>query len=318
MVSYIIRRTLLIIPLLFGISVISFGIVQMAPGDPVAMMTGMDPNISPADRQKKIEAYGLNDPVPVQYLRWLGHIVQGDFGDSIIHPGVSVSELILARLPNTLLLMIVSAFFAMIISIPFGVLSATKPYSMTDNAVTTASFLGIATPNFWLGLILIMIFGVQLNWFPAGGIATLNEPFSIWDRIHHLILPAFVLGTADMAGLVRYTRSSMMEVLGQDYIRTARAKGFKQNKVIYKHGLRNGLIPVITIGAALLPSFVAGATLTEKIFNWPGIGLLFVQSAFQLDYPVIMAILMIVSALVVIGNLIADILYAIFDPRIEY
>lgn len=318
MVSYIIRRILIIIPLLFGISVISFGIVQMAPGDPVSMMTGMDKNVTPADRQKKIEAYGLNDPIPVQYVRWLEHIGKGDFGDSIIQPGVAVSELILARLPNTLLLMLTSAIMAILISIPFGVWSATRPYTLTDNTITTASFLGLATPNFWLGLILIMFLAVKLPWFPAGGVATTNEAFSIWDRIHHLILPAFVLGTADMAGLVRYTRSSMLEVLHQDYIRTARAKGFKGGRVVYKHGLRNGLIPVITVTAAFLPSFVGGAALTETIFNWPGLGLLFVDSAFQLDYPVIMAILMITATLIVFSNLIADILYAIFDPRIEY
>lgn len=316
MVSYIIRRLLLAIPLLFGISVVSFGIMQLAPGDPASLL--IDPNIKPSDKQAFIEEYGLNDPIPVQYGRWISHMVRGDFGTSLIHQGEPVSELIWARLPNTLLLMLVSAIFAVVISIPFGVWSATKPYTLTDYTITTASFIGVATPSFWIGLILIMFLAVRHNIFPAGGVATLNAPFSIWDRIHHLILPAFVLGTADMAGLVRYTRSSMLEVLNQDYIRTARAKGFRSNKVVYKHGLRNGLIPVITIAGLMLPSFIGGAVLTERIFNWPGLGLLFIDSAFQRDYPVIMAITMITAALVVIGNLIADILYAVFDPRIEY
>ncbi|WP_243292222.1 ABC transporter permease [Bacillus sp. FJAT-47783] len=316
MIAYIIRRILLTIPLMFGISILSFGIVHLAPGEPGALM--MNPDISYEDRQAFIEDYGLNDPIHIQYIRWMGNILQGDFGDSLIQQGVPVSELIMDRLPNTLLLMVVSSLLAIMIAIPFGVWSASKPYTLTDYSVTTASFLGIATPNFWLGLVLIMFFSVQLGWFPSGGVATLNEPFSLWDRLHHLILPAFVLATADMASLTRYTRSSMMDVLDQDYIRTARAKGFKQRKVVYKHGLRNGLIPVITILGLMLPSFIGGAVVTEKIFNWPGLGLLFIDATFERDYPIIMAITMISAVLVLIGNLIADILYAVTDPRIEY
>jgi peptide/nickel transport system permease protein len=316
MVAYIIRRTLMSIPLLLGITILSFAIIQMAPGDPTTLL--MDPSISAEDKQAYMAKYGLNDPIYVQYFKWLGNMLQGDFGTSLIRQGVEVSDLILARLPNTLLLMAASAILAIIISIPFGVLSARKPYTLTDYSVTTASFLGIATPNFWIGLVLIMILSVHLGWFPSGGVATLNEPFNIWDRIHHLILPGFVLATADMAALTRYSRTSMLDVLQQDYIRTARAKGFKEGKVVYKHGLRNGLIPVITIVGLMLPSFIGGSVVVEKVFNWPGIGLLFIDASFQRDYPVIMAITVISAALVVIGNLIADILYAIFDPRIEY
>jgi peptide/nickel transport system permease protein len=304
------------IPLLFGITILSFAIIHMAPGDPTALM--MDPNIKPQDMEAYKEKYGLNDPVHIQYLKWVGNMVQGDFGQSLIRQGTDVSFLITQRLPNTLFLMIVSTFLAILISIPFGILSARKPYTLTDYSVTFTSFLGLATPNFWFGLVLIMFLSVQLGWFPTGGIATLNEPFSLWDRIHHLILPAIVLATADMAALTRYTRTSMLEVLKQDYIRTARAKGFKEGKVVYKHGLRNGLIPVITIFGLLLPSFFAGTVIVEKIFNWPGIGLLFIDAAFQRDYPVIMAVTVIAAVLTVLGNLIADILYAVFDPRIEY
>lgn len=314
--TYILRRILLAIPLLFGISIISFAIIHLAPGDPTSLL--MDPHIKPSDREAFMKAYGLNDPIYIQYLKWLWQMLQGNFGNSLIHEGVSVSSLIMGRLPNTMLLMMSSAIMAILISVPFGVLSATKPYTLTDYTVTTASFLGIATPNFWIGLVLLMAFAVRLPWFPSGGVATLNAPFSLWDHIHHLILPAFVLGTADMAGLTRYTRSSMIDVLRQDYIRTARAKGFRNQKVVYKHGLRNGLIPVITIFGLLLPSFIGGSVVIEKVFNWPGIGLLFYDAAFQRDYPVIMALTMISAALVVVGNLIADILYAIVDPRIEY
>jgi|SRR5690625_3117423 len=316
MIAYIIRRILLSIPLLFGISIIGFGIVYMAPGSPTAMF--VDPTISYEAQQAFIERYGLDDPIYKQYLTWLGQMLQGNFGYSLIKQGMPVSEMILARLPNTLLLMVSSTILAFLISIPFGIISASRPYTKTDYSITTISFFGLATPNFWLGLMLIMVFSVHLQWFPTGGVATINEPFSIIDRLHHLILPAFVLATADMAGLTRHTRSSMMNVLDQDYIRTARAKGFRRNKVIYKHGLRNGLLPLITIFGLMLPSFVGGTVITEKIFNWPGIGLLFIDATFQRDYPVIMAGTMISSALVVVGNLVADILYAIVDPRIEY
>lgn len=316
MATYILRRILMAIPLLIGITILSFAIIKMAPGGPTAMM--MDPNIKPEDRVKFIEKYGLDDPVHVQYVKWLGNMAQGDFGTSLVRKGTDVSELIMNRLPNTLLLMVVSTLLAVVISIPFGVLSATKPYSKLDYSVTVTSFLGLATPNFWLGLILIMFLSVNLGWFPTGGTHTLNAPFSIWDRIHHLILPALVLATADMAGLTRYTRTSMLEVIRQDYMRTARAKGFRETKVIYKHGLRNGLIPVITIFGLMLPTFIGGSVIVEQVFAWPGIGKLFFDSAFQRDYPVIMALTVISAVFVVIGNLIADILYAVFDPRIEY
>ncbi|TYS65700.1 ABC transporter permease [Sutcliffiella horikoshii] len=316
MISYIIRRSLMAIPLLFGITVLSFAIIQMAPGGPTSLM--MDPNISSEDMKKFEERYGLNDPIHEQYFTWVSNMAKGDFGESLIRRGVPVSEMIMNRLPNTLLLMIVSTVLAVIVAIPFGVISARKQYSLTDYTVTVTSFLGLATPNFWIGLVLIMVFAVQLQWLPTGGVATLNAEFSILDRIHHLILPAFVLATADMAGLTRYTRSSMLEVLKQDYMRTARAKGLRENKVTYKHGLRNGLIPVITIFGLMLPGFIGGSVIVEKIFAWPGIGLLFFDSAFQRDYPVIMALTVISAVFVVIGNLVADILYAIFDPRIEY
>lgn len=316
MAAYIIRRLILTIPLLFGISIISFMMVYLAPGDPGSMF--VDPNISYEDQQKFMEHYGLNDPIHIQYFRWLGQVLQGNFGYSLIQQGMPVSELILARLPNTLLLLVTATIVAFLISIPLGVLSASKPYTKTDYTITTFSFLGLATPNFWIGLMLIMVFSVHLGWLPAGGVATLNQPFNIWDRLLHLILPTIVLATADMASLTRYARSSMMEVLGQDFIRTARAKGFKKWKVIYKHGLRNGLIPLVTIFGLMLPSLIGGGIITEKIFNWPGIGLLFLEATFQRDYPMIMAGIMISSTLVVIGTLVSDILYAIIDPRIEY
>lgn len=316
MASYIIRRILMAFPLILGITILAFGIMQVAPGGPTALM--IDPQITQEDLEAYKEMYGLNDPIHIQYMKWLGNMVQGNFGYSLIRQGTEVSDLIIARLPNTLLLMVSSTILALVIAIPFGILSATKPYSIRDYSVTFVSFLGVATPNFWIGIVLIMFFSVQLGWFPTGGAATLNAPFSIIDRIHHLILPAFVLATAEMAALTRYMRSSMLDVMKQDYIRTARSKGFTNSKVIYKHGLRNGLIPIITLLGLMLPSFIGGSVIVESIFSWPGIGLLFIDAAFQRDYPVIMAITVIAAVLVVLGNLIADILYAVFDPRIEY
>ncbi|WP_332629825.1 ABC transporter permease [Halalkalibacter flavus] len=315
MISYIIKRVVMMIPILFGISVLSFAIMYAAPGKPAIM--NLDPEIPPEVRESQIERLGLNDPIPVQYVRWLGNVVQGDFGTSYSRK-IPVTDMILDRLPNTLLLMASSLFIAAIIAIPFGVISATRQYSLTDYGVTMGSFVGLATPNFWLGIMLIMLFSVQLGWTPVGGVATIGAEFSIIDRLHHLILPAFVLATADMAGLTRYTRSSMLEVVNQDYIRTARAKGFRERRVIYKHGLRNGLIPVITMFGLMLPTMIGGSAIVESVFNWPGIGKMFIDATFQRDYPVIMAITMFGALLTVIGNLIADILYAVLDPRIEY
>ncbi|MDQ0340605.1 peptide/nickel transport system permease protein [Caldalkalibacillus uzonensis] len=315
MTSYILRRLVMTIPILIGISILSFAIMYLAPGDPASML--IDPNIKPEDLERMSERLGLNDPPHVQYMKWVGHILQGDLGTSFIQRR-PVNDIIMERLPNTLVLMIASSLFAIVLAIPFGVLSATRQYSVLDYSVTTFSFIGVATPNFWLGLMLLMIFSVQLGWFPSGGIHTINVPFSIWDRIHHLILPMIVLGSYDMASLMRYTRSSMLDVIRQDYIRTARAKGFRERTVIYKHGLRNAMIPVITIFGLMLPTFIGGSVVVETLFSWPGIGQLFINSVVQRDYPVIMALTMFSAVLVVIGNLLADIFYAIVDPRIEY
>ncbi|OIJ16246.1 diguanylate cyclase [Anaerobacillus arseniciselenatis] len=315
MTTYIIRRLIMMIPILFGISVISFAIMYAAPGKPTVM--DLDPDISVEAREAQMERLGLNDPPHIQYINWMSNVVKGDFGTSFTKKQ-PVRDMIADRLPNTLILMIFSTILAIIVAIPFGVLSATKQYSKLDYGVTMTSFLGLATPNFWLGLMLIMLFSVQLGWTPVGGVSTLGADFSLLDRLHHLILPAIVLATADMAGLTRYTRSSMLEVVKQDYIRTARAKGFRESTVIYKHGLRNGLIPIITIFGLMLPTFIGGSVIVEQLFSWPGIGKLFIDATFERDYPVIMAITMFGAVLTVIGNLIADILYAVLDPRIEY
>ena len=315
MTVYLIRRLLMMVPILLGVSVLSFGIMYLSPGKPAVL--NMDPNVSAEARARQIEALGLNDPVHVQYARWLARTLKGDFGVSYIRKR-PVGQMIWERLGNTMILMGVSLLLAAAVAIPVGILSAQKPYSPMDYTVTTGSFLGIATPDFWLALMLIMLFSVQLGWTPVGGMSTLGADFSLLDRLHHLILPSIVLATASMASLMRYTRASMLEVLHQDYIRTARAKGFRERTVVYKHGLRNGLIPVITIFGLLLPNLVGGSVVVEKIFSWPGLGMMFIDATFQRDYPVIMALVMIGAVVTIIGNLIADVLYAVVDPRIEY
>lgn len=315
MLSYFIRRVLSMIPILVGISVISFSIMYLAPGKPAVM--NLDPTVSAEARQRQLSALGLDDPAPVQYMKWLTAAMRGDFGTSYIRKR-PVSQMIGERLPATLLLMGSSLFLAAIVAIPLGILSAHKQYTPLDYGITTGSFLGIAVPDFWLGLMLIMLFSVNLGWTPVGGIGTLGAEFSLIDRLHHLILPTIVLATGSMAALTRYTRSSMLEVLHQDYIRTARAKGFRESKVVLKHGFRNGLIPVITLFGLMLPTLVGGSVIVEKLFNWPGLGLLFIEATFQRDYPVIMALVMLGAVLTVLGNLLADLLYAMVDPRIDY
>lgn len=315
MLHYLIKRLFQAIPLLLGISLISFFMMYLAPGGPTDVM--MDPRIKPEDRERMMEALGLNKPPWVQYFHWLYAFIQGDWGTSFIRK-VPVMDMILERLPQTILLMGCSFLFAAVLSIPIGILAARKKNTWVDYTSSFIAFLGLATPNFWLGMMLIMVFSVYLNFLPAGGIhAFMNEGQGVTDLLRHLILPAITLGTADMAALTRYTRSSMLEVLRQNYMMTARAKGLKEWVVIYKHGLRNGMIPVITIFGLSLPSFFGGAVIVEKIFSYPGIGLLFLDAVFQRDYPVIMALTTISACLVVVGNLIADILYAVLDPRIE-
>jgi peptide/nickel transport system permease protein len=312
---YLLRRIIQTIPLLIGITMISFLIMSMAPGGPASMQ--LDPNMTAEDRERTIQNLGLDKPLPIQYINWLKKVAVGDWGESYVR-NMDVMELVMSRLPLTFLLMGVSFLIATAISIPFGVISATRQYSKTDYATTFIAFFGLATPNFWMGLMCIMLFSVTLGWLPAGGVATLNEPFSIWDRITHLIMPALVLATADMAATTRFTRASMLEVIRQDFVRTARAKGLRNKVVIYKHALRNALIPIVTIWGLSLPSFFGGALITEKVFGWPGIGTLLVDSVFMRDYPVIMALTTIAAFLVVLGNLLADLAYSVLDPRIEY
>ncbi len=320
MYKYIIRRLLVFIPMLFILTVIVFALIRAAPGDPFTARL-MDPKIDPEVYEKQREALGLNDPVPVQYWRWLSQVLQGDFGESIVYKGREVTDLIASRITNTIQLGVFSLFITIIISIPIGMYSAKKPYSLLDYGATAFSFFGLAIPNFFFGLIAIYIFSIALGWFPSQG--SVSEPglsgFELFfDRLHHLVLPGITLGLSGTAAYMRYMRSEVLDVLTSDYIRTARAKGMSERTVLYKHTLRNALIPIITLLGFELGTILSGAVITEGVFQYPGLGMLFLQAIGNRDYPTIMAINLLLGFFILLGNLLADIFYAIVDPRIRY
>ncbi len=262
------------------------------------------------------EQLGLDDPLPVQYLRWLENLLRGNLGTSYntVEP---VLGLIGDRLPNTLILTGVAVVLSIAIAIPLGVMSAIRRNTAFDRLVAGGSFFGISIPVFWLGIILIILFSTQLRWLPAGGMATLGEPFSFGDRLKHLLLPTIVLATGNLAELTRYTRSGMISVLGEDYIRTAQSKGLANKTVIFRHALRGALIPVVTIIGVLLPRAVSGAAITETVFSWPGMGRLAVEAATTRDYPVVMGTTLTVAIVVIFSSLLTDIVYGYLDPRIR-
>ena len=298
--QFVLKRLIQFIPLLLGISLISFFVMHLAPGDPTSLFT--DPNINPADLARIRANWGLDKPIIVQYFYWLGNVLRGNFGTSYM-TGIPVLQEIMERMPATLLLMGTTYLITILITIPLGVYAAIKKGKWQDNLITILSFAGMATPTFWLGLMLMLLFSVKLNWLPAFG---------------NLTLPVMTMVIGSLAGLTRYQRSSMLEVLGQDYIRTARAKGLPERVVVFKHALRNALIPTITILGLSLPDLFGGAFIIENIFAWPGMGRLGVMAIFQRNYPLIMGIIVLTSVIILIGNLLADILYAIVDPRIRY
>jgi peptide/nickel transport system permease protein len=289
----------------------------------VESQTGdLNPEASAQARQMLRELYGLDKPVPVQYLHWLGRIARLDFGRSFAPDGRPVLDKIAERLPITLLLNVVELAIILLLAIPIGVLSATRQYSGFDKVTTVFVFVGFATPDFWLALLLMILFGVQLGWLPISGLRSLNWEYLAfwsrqWDFLSHLILPIAVATFGGLAGFSRYMRQSMLEVIRQDYIQSARAKGLAESVVIGKHALRNALLPVVTILGLSLPGLIGGSVIVESIFAIPGMGQLMVQSVFQRDYPVIMGNLVIVATLTLVANLIADVAYGLVDPRIR-
>ena len=320
MYKYIIRRVLIFIPMLIALTIIVFGLVRAAPGDP---FTGriMDPNIDPEVFEQQREAAGLNDPLPIQYFRWVTDALQGDFGESFVYKGREVSELIADRLENTIYLGLFSLFITIIVSIPIGIYSAKHPYSLLDYAATGFGFFGLAVPNFFFGLVAIYFFSIQLGWFPSqGSVSSVGlEGFELFlNKLHHLFLPGITLGLGSTAAYMRYMRSEVLDVLGSDYIRTAKAKGMTERNVLYKHTLRNALIPIITLIGFEIGTLLSGAIITEGVYQYPGLGTLFLSSIGNRDYPVIMAINLMLGFFILLGNLLADIFYSIVDPRIRY
>lgn len=325
MQRYLIRRVLQMIPVLLGITLISFMIIQLAPGGPIAIMGGDNPEMDPAQVEAIRAAYGLDKPLPVQYALWLGRVVKGDFGKSYTESR-PVIEMWWERLPNTIYLNVFSFLFIYLIAIPVGVVSALRQYSKFDYVVTVAAFAGDAMPIFFLALISIFFVALPSDGLiPIGGIASYGmtvEKVGFWafllDRAKYLFLPVLVIVLSGLTGLTRFMRSSMLEVIKEDYVRTARAKGLSERMVIYKHAMRNALIPIVTISGGLIPGLFSGSVIIEQIFNWPGIGLLAFRAVLQRDYPVIMAFLTLSSVLTLISFLVVDMLYVWVDPRIRY
>ncbi|MDX1393072.1 MAG: ABC transporter permease [Gemmatimonadota bacterium] len=323
MIRYVVRRLLQAIPLLFGIATITFFVIHLAPGDPMDMF--LEPRLRRQMDPEAIELlrrnFGLDQPIHVQFGKWLANLAQGDLGVSFQYRR-PVTALIAERVPYTLQLAVLALLFDALIGIALGIYSAVRQYSLADRVVTIGSLAVYSVPAFWLAIMLVMVFSVNLGWFPISQTRSLDyDLLSTWgkivDRLWHLALPVFVLGVAQAAGTARYMRSRLLEVLSEEYIIAARARGLPEKTVILKHALRNALIPILTIYGMSLPFLLGGAVLIENVFAWPGMGLLATDAVGVRDYPVIIATTMIAAVLVILGNLLADITYSIVDPRIS-
>jgi peptide/nickel transport system permease protein len=322
MLVYLLKRTFLMLPMLLGITLVAFMVIHLAPGTPVEMQTTMNPKASLEAQKRLREIYGLDKPLPVQYWDWLKRVATLDFGRSFSPDGRPVWDKIKERIGITLGINFLSLLIILALAVPLGVLAAYKAHSWFDKSTTLLVFFGFAMPNFWLALLLILFFGVYLDWLPISGLTSLNfSQFSFWEKLQdlgaHLALP--VLGSAFMglAGISRYMRGSMLEVIRQDYITTARAKGLPERTVIFKHALRNALLPLITILGLSVPGLIGGSVIFETIFAIPGMGQLFWNAVMARDYPLVMGELVIGAVLTLAGNLLADVSYALADPRIR-
>jgi peptide/nickel transport system permease protein len=321
MLSYVIKRALLMIPILLGITVLSFGVMRLAPGGPAEAQMEFSAKASAEARERLRRLYGADQPFYKQYATWLTKFVTLDFGEAFAD-GRKVKDKILERLPITLTINLLSLGLVLLIAIPIGIMSATRQYSLLDRFTTMFVFIGFSTPSFWLALLLIYLFGVQWGVLPISGKESIDTSgFTSWqwlaDRASHLVLPVFVSAIGGLAGFSRYMRNNMLEVMRQDYIRTARAKGLPESTVIYKHALRNALMPVITILGLSLPGIIGGSVIMETVFGIDGMGRLMFQAVFSRDYNVAMGILVPAAFLTMLGNFLADIAYAFTDPRVR-
>lgn len=313
MLLYLIRRILHALVVLAVVCTVTFFIVRLAPGGPSLLA---DPKLTTVERQAIELRLGLNDPLPLQFGKWVFHLVRGDLGSSFLY-GAPTTQIIFSRFPNTLLLAGVALLITVLIAIPIGMLCGLYPGGWLDRIASFLSVMFVAVPVFWLGILLIILFAVQLRVLPAGGMYTTGQEGQPADLLRHLFLPAFVLSAASIAELLRYTRSSVRGVSRLDFVRTARAKGLSEVRVQLRHTLKNALIPVVTVVGLQLPRLVGGAAVTETIFAWPGMGRLGVEAALGRDYPLITAITLFVALAVVIFNLLTDLLYPFLDPRIR-
>jgi peptide/nickel transport system permease protein len=322
MLSYIVRRLMLIIPMLLGISLLTLAIMHLSPGDPTSMKYGLNPEVAGSARAQFKELYGLDKPLLVQYARWIKRIAVLDFGNSFIDDRPVIKK-IGERLPATLLLNILSVFVIYLIAVPIGVSSAVKVNSPYDRTMSLVLFVLYSVPIFWFALVLIKFFGFDLGWLPISGMRPWYVEYyapleAAKDLMWRLVLPVITLSLVGLAGISRYMRSGMLETLHQDYIRTARAKGLKESKVLYRHALKNALLPIITIASMILPALIGGSFIIETIFAWPGMGRLGYEAIMNYDYPTVMGVGIIATFLTLIGLVLADVLYAVADPRIRY
>ena len=317
--QYLLRRIAITIPVLIGITIATYVIVNLAPGDPVTALISPEAaaSLGPDWVAEQRELLGLNKPLPVRYAIWMRELVRGNLGYST-QDRQPVGHKIWLRVGPTLRLMGSALLLSLLISLPVGILSALKQYSLLDYIVTVLGFAAVAIPSFFLGLAGIFIFSIKLGWLPTANMNTVGKSVTVLDTIRHLILPATVLGLAEAAPLIRYIRSSMLEVVRHEYVTVARSKGLPERVVIYRHALRNALIPVVTVVALRLPILLGGTIIVETIFAWPGMGQLAITAVQARDYPVIMAINLIAATMILTSNLTADILYAVIDPRIRY
>ncbi len=313
MLRYVVDRLVQSIVLTVFVSLLTFLLIHAAPGGPAVLLA---PDMTKEQIAQARQALGLDDPILLQYTRWAGLMLRGNLGTSYSQ-GLPVAELLVRRLPETLELVLTGLALAVAVGVLIGIASARRQYSLLDKLSTGFCFFGMSVPVFWFGLMLIIFFSIQLKLLPSAGSYTLGAPASIGDRLAHLLLPAVVLATANLALIARYTRSSMLEVLNAEYLRTARAKGLRERVVLTRHALRNALIPIVTVVGLMVPRLVSGVAITESVFAWPGMGSLAVDSAVQRDYPVVMGITLMVSVLVVVTNFLTDLSYLFLDPRVK-
>jgi peptide/nickel transport system permease protein len=315
---YFIRRILIMVPVILGISVVLFSVLALAPGDPFEELA-TNPNVPPEVRANLRTQFGLDDPLPLRYVRWVVAMSKGDWGFSFVSR-VDVDELILQRLPTTIAILGSSLILGIIVALPIGTLSALRPYSIFDQIATTFAFIGFSLPTFFTGLVFILIFSIQLDWLPFIYRADISGSGWQWwwEHIRQSAMPVAVLGLFQGATLTRFVRSAVLDVVRLDFVNTARAKGLSERVTVVKHVVRNALIPVVTLLALQVPTIFGGAIITEQIFRVPGIGSLLISSILANDTPVVMAITFVISVLVVLSNLIADLFYGWLDPRISY